>query len=657
MVAKLSSCSTMSAASRATSVPPRAHRDADGGLLDRRRVVDPVAGHRHDLAAIGLQRLHDAELVLGVDPREHPHRRQHLAQAASSSLRNASPVSVRAPSSQSPSSARWPRAVIGWSPVIITTRMPALRAASMAGFTSGRGRVDHPHEAGEHHVLLEGLGGRGELVAALALGHGEHPQRPPREALGGGVDARAQGVVEGHHAVVGERVGAAGEQHVDRALGAQHHRAVSVAAEATGGHRHALALGVEGQAEELVVLLEHRVPRDLHLRREGEERGLGGVAGDLRAVAVVGEQRGVHHRADGTVLRARLGGLIDAAAVFEELAAAVVALAVTAYSWPTHQITRTVISLRVRVPVLSEQITVAQPRVSTAESLRTTAPRWAMRCIPSARVIDVIAGSPSGIAATATLTAVSSSTCHCDEAPREADDEERGADAHAQPEDHRAEIVEALFEGRALLLDVGEQLAHAADLGVAPGGHDHAPRVAVHRGGAREDHVGPVAHGALFGHDEVGALLHRGALARELALHGAQLRRGHQPQVGGHLVARLEHHEVARHELHGVDLHHGPAPAHLAARGGELEQRVEGLLGLALLVEPDERVDHHDGQDRERVAEPDHPVDAPGSLPQSATATATAAAASSVPTRGFKNCPRTCFSTDGRGGRGSALGP
>ena len=62
---------------------------------------------------------------------------------------------------------------------------------------------------------------------------------------------------------------------------------------------------------------------------------------------------------------------------------------------------RAVISLRVRVPVLSEQITVTEPSVSTALSLRVMALRRAMRCTPSARVMVRMAGSPSGMAATA----------------------------------------------------------------------------------------------------------------------------------------------------------------------------------------------------------------------------------------------------------------
>ena len=65
----------------------------------------------------------------------------------------------------------------------------------------------------------------------------------------------------------------------------------------------------------------------------------------------------------------------------------------------------TAISLRVSVPVLSVQITVTEPSASTAGSRRTMALRRAMLCTPSASVIVMIAGRPSGIAATARPTA------------------------------------------------------------------------------------------------------------------------------------------------------------------------------------------------------------------------------------------------------------
>jgi hypothetical protein len=64
----------------------------------------------------------------------------------------------------------------------------------------------------------------------------------------------------------------------------------------------------------------------------------------------------------------------------------------------------TVISLRVSVPVLSEQITETEPSASIAGSRRTMARRAAMACTPIASVTVRIAGSPSGMAATAKPT-------------------------------------------------------------------------------------------------------------------------------------------------------------------------------------------------------------------------------------------------------------
>ena len=60
----------------------------------------------------------------------------------------------------------------------------------------------------------------------------------------------------------------------------------------------------------------------------------------------------------------------------------------------------------VRVPVLSEQMTLAQPRVSTAGSFFTMAPRSAIRPTPRASTMVTMAGRPSGMAATARETAV-----------------------------------------------------------------------------------------------------------------------------------------------------------------------------------------------------------------------------------------------------------
>ena len=58
------------------------------------------------------------------------------------------------------------------------------------------------------------------------------------------------------------------------------------------------------------------------------------------------------------------------------------------------------------MPVLSEHITLAPPNVSTAGNLLIMVFFLDILCIPIASTIVTIAGSPSGIAATAKLTDV-----------------------------------------------------------------------------------------------------------------------------------------------------------------------------------------------------------------------------------------------------------
>lgn len=62
--------------------------------------------------------------------------------------------------------------------------------------------------------------------------------------------------------------------------------------------------------------------------------------------------------------------------------------------------------LVVSVPVLSEQITEVQPKVSTEGRLLTMAFFLAILRVPSARQVVMTAGRPSGMAATARATAI-----------------------------------------------------------------------------------------------------------------------------------------------------------------------------------------------------------------------------------------------------------
>ena len=76
---------------------------------------------------------------------------------------------------------------------------------------------------------------------------------------------------------------------------------------------------------------------------------------------------------------------------------------------PGIAISRAVILLSVRVPVLSEQIADVEPRVSTAGSRFTMALRRAISRVPIDSSAVTTAGRPVGIAATASVTPVMNS--------------------------------------------------------------------------------------------------------------------------------------------------------------------------------------------------------------------------------------------------------
>ena len=99
-------------------------------------------------------------------------------------------------------------------------------------------------------------------------------------------------------------------------------------------------------------------------------------------------------------------------------------------------------------------------------------------------------------------------------------------------------------------------------------------------------------------------LQHRGALAGEgglLDLEGG----GHeQPAVGRHAVAGLEQHDVARHQLGGVDLDGDAVAPHPGDVLQHLLQRGQARLGLGLLAQPEHRVEDREADQDDRGARP-----------------------------------------------------
>jgi hypothetical protein len=139
---------------------------------------------------------------------------------------------------------------------------------------------------------------------------------------------------------------------------------------------------------------------------------------------------------------------------------------------------RTVISLRVSVPVLSEAITVAEPSVSTAESWRTIALRRAMRRTPTRAPRSTMVGSPSGTAATASATP-SSRPRSSAETPRTCSHQTIAAIiATAMPTTTEPSTlptsIQLALQRRGLVRGGSEHARDAPHLGVHPGRDDDA---------------------------------------------------------------------------------------------------------------------------------------------------------------------------------------
>jgi len=144
--AKLSSRSVIAAASLATSVPVMPMATPMSARLSAGRVVHAVAGHGYDVPA-ALQGRNDAELVGGrhacvdVDGLDAGIERSvvHEIELGARDRRGRDPRG-RARGDGAP--------VAGWSPVIITTRMPAHRQVSIAAAPRrAAGRSSRPGRA------------------------------------------------------------------------------------------------------------------------------------------------------------------------------------------------------------------------------------------------------------------------------------------------------------------------------------------------------------------------------------------------------------------------------------------------------------------------------------------------------------------------------
>ncbi len=102
----------------------------------------------------------------------------------------------------------------------------------------------------------------------------------------------------------------------------------------------------------------------------------------------------------------------------------------------------------------------------------------------------------------------------------------------------------------------------------------------------------------------VGRLADRQALTGQRGLLDLERGGDADPAVGGHPVAGLDQHDVAGHELLGVDLDRLAVAAYPGDGLHHLGQRLDALLGLRLLAQPDHRVEEREPGQHHRRARP-----------------------------------------------------
>ena len=263
-----------------------------------------------------------------------------------------------------------------------------------------------------------------------------------------------------------------------------------------------------------------------------------------------------------------------------------------------------VISFFVSVPVLSEQITDAEPSVSTEDSFFTIARSCAIRCTPSASTTDSTAGSPSGTAATASDTPTSSTETRSDA-------DRRSAVSRIAPTTTAAITITAIPSMRPIRST--SRCSGVACASVRPSRRATVPisvAIAVAVTTARpRPRTTAVPLNTMFTRSpsptgsaiEPIVLQHRLALPSQRRLRDRQRRRLDQPGVGRDRVALGERQDVARHHLGGRNPLLAPIAHDPGRRRRHPLQRRDRLLGTRLLHVTEHGIGDDDRRDHDRV--------------------------------------------------------
>ena len=146
------------------------------------------------------------------------------------------------------------------------------------------------------------------------------------------------------------------------------------------------------------------------------------------------------------------------------------------------------------------------------------------------------------------------------------------------------------------MLDPRQKPANASDLGGVAGRHHQPARCALGDQCAGPQHRPAVAKGGIGGNCGL-ALFHRHRLAGQDRLLRRKAPRLEHPQIGRHLVTRLQKNNVTGNKVRAVHGNPPPIAQHRGLWCKHAPDRGHCRLGLAFLDEADHRVSQYDCQD------------------------------------------------------------
>ena len=547
-----------------------AHADADVRRADARRVVDAVAGHGGDKAGIppGPD---DAGLVLGL----HAGVDADVPQAAGkrgivhgAQLRAGDGLVARAEQTELPGDR------LGGVHVVAGDHdgPDAGAAAGTDGVHDlGAHRVDHAREAEKAQVLLERRGRRVARQRVIrAHGRRQHAQGTAGHGVIARRDLGAMRVRHGLGAAVDPDPVAQRQQHVGRALGILHD---GTAIGVQGAHR--LSFAVKRRLGHARILRAQRARRQALRDRPAHERGLGRLTGHgvrLRVMHRVHAQG--HGRGEQVFVAAR--ALRHSHAVLRERAGLI----------RTDDL-RAAERLHGREPADDRA---AAAHVRHADGQHDRHDRGQPLRNGRDRETD---GDQERVEHDAAVDRSGA---------QHADREHDRTDAQHEPRQDAAQLRQAQLQGRLILLCLRERVGDVAHLRLHAGLCDDGAAASVDDAAAEIEHVAAVAETDVTGgRERVGRFCHRHALAGQGGLLGAQARALEHTRIGRNGVARLKHEHVADDQFLAGDGDELPAAQDAAVRGAQFLQGGNGLLGLALLVHAEHRVDDDDDENDDHI--------------------------------------------------------